>query len=100
MHTKAPHRRADDGRAFLPDPGSGPTHVSDEFAELVAEEFLASATSAEEVSEDVRDELLPEELGGPFLEDRASMEIVNDIDESNPKGSTREPVPTAMRGSR
>ena len=97
MHKNAATRRADDGEAFFPDPGSGPTCVPDELAELVAEEFLSSATSAEEVSEDVRDEFLSEELGGPFLEDRASMELVNDVDESNPKGSTREAFPTAMR---
>ena len=98
MHKNAStRRRPDDGEAFLPDPGSGPIRARDELAELVAEEFLQSATSAEESSEDVRDEIVAEELGGPFLEDRASMELARDVDESNPRDATREPFPTAMR---
>ena len=63
--------RPDDGNAFLPDPADGgPTRVSDDLAEVLAEEFVQAATSAEEQSEDVRDEFVPEEIGGPFLEER------------------------------
>jgi len=102
MHKNAAprRRRSDDADAFLPDPGSGPIRAPDELAEMVAEEFLQSATSAEEATEDVRDELVTEELGGPFVEDRASMEMARDVDRSNPKDATREPFPTAMRAPR
>jgi len=100
MRKNAAPRRPDDGDAFLPDPGTGPIRAADELAETLAEEFLESATSAEEVTEDVRDALMAEELGGPFIEDRASLEIVDDADANNPPGATREPFPTAMRGAR
>jgi hypothetical protein len=100
MYKNAPRGRTDDGAAFFPDPGSGPIRAPDELAELAAEEFLQSATSGEEVGEDVRDEIVTEELGGPFVEDRASMELARDVDGSNPKDATREPFPTAMRAPR
>ncbi len=61
-------KRSDDANAFLPDPGEGPARVDDDLAENLAEEFIVAATSAEESGEDVRDEVVPEELGGPFLE--------------------------------
>ncbi len=41
---------------------------SDDDAEASAEEFVMQATSAEDVGERARDELLLEELGGPFIE--------------------------------
>jgi hypothetical protein len=62
--------RPDDGNAFLPDPGDGPAHTDDDLAEVLAEEFVGAATSAEETAEDVRDAFVPEEIGGPFLEER------------------------------
>ena len=101
MHKKsrqnrAPHR-SDDGEAFLHDPMGGPARTRDDLAETLAEEFLQSATSAEEAGEEVRDELVDEELGGPFLLDRASMEFANDIDASNPPETEPAPFPTAMR---
>lgn len=64
------HSRTDGGRAFLPDPfahGWASSSTSpDALAEGLAEEFLASATSGEEVAADERDEVQTEELGGPF----------------------------------
>lgn len=64
------HARSDGGRAFLPDPfehGWVSSSTSpDALAEGLAEEFLASATSGEEVTSDERDEVQTEELGGPF----------------------------------
>lgn len=102
MRNKRPARkrepRSDDGEAFVPDPHGGPARTRDALAEELAEEYLESATSAEEVGEDVRDELVPEELGGPFVVDRASMEFARDVDPANPPDATKEPFPTAMRG--
>lgn len=43
-------------------------------AEDFAEEFIATATSAEEVFTDAADELTVEELGGPYLEIDARRE--------------------------
>ena len=64
MHRKTAHRpstRPDDANAFLPDPGSGPARTDDDLAEVLAEEFLEAATSAEEKTEDVRDAFVTEE---------------------------------------
>lgn len=64
------HARKDGGRAFLPDSNGGHTsHTRDTLAESLAETYLASATSGEEQAEDVMNELVGEELGGPFVED-------------------------------
>ncbi len=90
--------RPDDADAFLPDPArKGRARTSDSLAESLAEEFLASATSAEEATEGVRDAVLPEEVGGPFLEVRASTEYGGSPDESNPADGAKEPFPRAMR---
>lgn len=61
--------RKDDGNAFIPDPAGGEAHADDDLAENLAEVFLQSATSGEEVAEDVMNALVPEEVGGPFVED-------------------------------
>jgi hypothetical protein len=61
--------RPDDAEAFLHDPGSGPARAPDDLAESLAEEYVASALSGEEVAFDDRDETAPEEIGGPFLEE-------------------------------
>jgi hypothetical protein len=96
------HARADDGNAFIPDPGDGPAHSSDELAESLAEEYLSAATSGEGVAEDVRDAMTPEEIGGPFVETRASEEFSSDDDadlDGTPRTqpALREPFPTATR---
>ena len=61
--------RMDDGEAFLPDFTSRgePTNAAD--AEFFAEQFLASATTGEDMNETAADEVVEEEVGGPFLED-------------------------------
>lgn len=74
-NNKARPTRSDDGHAFLSDPSQGePATTDDDLAETLAEEFLMAATSAEEMTEDVRDSFVTEELGGPFLEYRVPNE--------------------------
>ena len=90
-------KRSDDANAFLPDPGQGPARVDDDLAETLAEEFIVAVTSAEEPGEDVRDEVVPEELGGPFVEVPASEEFDSNPDPSNPPDAEREPFPRAVR---
>ena len=99
---KAPpsHGRSDEGRAFLPDPYDGtgaPARAGDELAESLAEEFVSSATNAEEMTEDDRDRLTPEEVGGPFTETSGSEEFASGSDASNPPDAEREAFPTATR---
>ena len=60
--------RPDLGEAFIPDVARTHEQLIDDEAESYAEEFIASVTSAESPFEDARDEVISEELGGPFLE--------------------------------
>jgi hypothetical protein len=61
--------RKDDANAFIPDPDGGEAHSDDTLAENLAETYLQTATSGEEAAEDVMNELVAEELGGPFVEE-------------------------------
>jgi hypothetical protein len=95
------HKHSADARAFIPEPADhAPADAIDDLAEALGEDFIASATSAEEAGEDARDEVLPEEWGGPFLEVPASEEFDLSPDESNPPDAEREPFPVAVRGVR
>ncbi|MBI2395857.1 MAG: hypothetical protein HYV09_40205 [Deltaproteobacteria bacterium] len=72
-------RRSDDGRAFLRDPESGPARARDDLAELVAEEYVASAIAGEEKAFDDRDETAPEEYGGPYTEEVLPQELMDEL---------------------
>jgi hypothetical protein len=88
----------DDAFAFLPDPRDGaPVRVRDDLALSLAAGFVLSATSAEEAGEANRDQVLPEEIGGPFLEVAAGRELDLEPDASNPVDAEMEPFPTALR---
>jgi hypothetical protein len=97
-----PHRtrRSDDADAFLPDPSDdGPARSNDDLAEVLAEDFLESATRGNDVYED--DDLerpLPDEVGGPFVVTDADQELADDVDESNPADAEPAPRPTAVGG--
>jgi hypothetical protein len=69
------HRR-DTADAFIPDPEGRQAHADDTLAENLAEVFLESATSGEEQAEEKMNELVLEELGGPFVEDTLVEDIV------------------------
>lgn len=73
-HKHGPVRRRDSADAFLPDPASG-SYIAFDDAESMAEEFIASATSAAFVLEDARNELSVDEIGGPFVDDDEASEI-------------------------
>ncbi len=77
--------RKDSGDAFIPDPGAGAAHTDDTLAENLAEEYLESATSGEERGEEAMNELVSEEIGGPFIELSSAIE-----DDELPR-YTREP---------
>jgi hypothetical protein len=92
------HQRSDDGNAFIPDPEGGPAVIPDDLAESLAEDFLQAATSGEDVTEEAADEVVPEELGGPFIETSASEEFASGSDESNPPDAETEPLPLSGPG--
>jgi hypothetical protein len=68
--------------------------AKDDLVEELAEEFVEEATSAEHEAEDVLDQDVPEERGGPFVETTGAQEFAHGTDASNPKGAKREPFPT------
>jgi hypothetical protein len=61
----------------------------DDLAEMLGEEYVRAVTSGEEQGVELRDEPVPEDEGGPFLETSASKEFAHDPDDSEP-----EPLPT------
>jgi hypothetical protein len=99
--TKRPERREppDGGDAFIPDPRrTGVARTRESLAELVGEQFVASATSAEErFEETVNEPNADEELGGPFVEVEAATEYDLEPDASNPPDAEPAPFPSAVR---
>jgi len=66
---------------------------TDDLVEELGEEFVSQATSAEHEGEDVLNQEVPEERGGPFVETSGDQEFAVGTDPSNPKDATREPFP-------
>jgi|HubBroStandDraft_2_1064218.scaffolds.fasta_scaffold645598_2 hypothetical protein len=92
------HQRPDDGNAFIPDPEGGPARTRDDLAETLAEGFVLGATQDEDGEDAALDGLVPEEIGGPFVETSASAEFADGTDGSNPADAKREAIPRAMAG--
>ncbi len=63
---KPPHGnerpRMDDGEAFIPDVARSHARLIDDDAEAFAEEFMMTATSAEDIGENARNEIVSDEL--------------------------------------
>jgi hypothetical protein len=91
------NHRSDDGNAFMPDPEDGPARIRDDLAENLAEDYVQAATQGMEVEED-HDQIVPEEIGGPFVETTAADEFAHDTDEANPEDASREPLPRPVAG--
>jgi len=92
------HPRTDDANAFIPDPGDGPVHTSDDLAERLGEDYVAMATRGSEPLDEELDGVVPEEMGGPFVETSAAEEFANDVDETNPIDAEQEPLPRPVAG--
>src|SRR5579883_133778 len=69
-----------DPRAFIERPRS----ATDDLAEERGEEVVEKATTGEDEAEDMLDQVVPEEQGGPFVETNAAQEFAHDTDASNP----------------
>jgi hypothetical protein len=90
LHAKS-GASVDEGRAFV----AGARGVRDDLAEELGEEAVEKATSGgADVGEETLDQVVPEELGGPFVETTGDREFADGADPSNPEGATREPFPT------
>ena len=90
--------RSDSADAFFPDPGDGPARVPDDLAEFLAEDFVKSATTGEDSEDNDMEAVVPEELGGPFIETTGNEEFARGTDDSNPEDATQEPLPRAVHG--
>jgi hypothetical protein len=64
-------------------------------AEELGEEAVATMTTGEDESEDVTDQDVAEERGGPFVVTTARTEFADAIDESNRRNVEREQFPAA-----
>ncbi len=74
----------------MPDPEGAEPHVPDDLAENLAETYLQSATSGEEQAEDLMNDYVPEESGGPFVEEDTADELDLELearDEQSPPDS-------------
>ena len=92
-----PTQRRDDADAFLRDPDGGPIPFSGSLDDELVEDFLIAATTGEDAGEDLRNQEVPEDHGGPFVTTRASVEMADGVDESNPEDAEVAALPTVMR---
>ncbi len=69
--------------------------MEDSLAEELGEAAVSSETSGDQEAENIRDEDLDEEEGGPFVETSAEQEFAAGTDGSNPADAERETFPTA-----
>src|ERR1700729_414083 len=90
---KRHQQRSEARNAFLPDPEGGPARISDDLAENLAEGFIQGATQDDEADDAALDGVVPEEIGGPFVETSAAAEFAEGTDGSNPADAKREPLP-------
>jgi hypothetical protein len=81
--------RAERDAAFIDRP-----HSKDDLAEELGEQAVETMTSGEDEGEDLADQDVPEERGGPFVVTTAGTEFAEGVDASNPRGAKREPFPT------
>lgn len=88
---KEPEREREPAEALIP--GA----AGDDLAEELGQEYVESATSGEQAAEDIRDQIVPEESGGPFVETSADSEFAYGTDESNPADAQRAAFPTTRR---
>jgi hypothetical protein len=69
-------------------------HSKDALAEELGEAWVETATSGEDENEEVLNQDVPEDAGGPFVTTTGEQEFAAGTDASNPKRAKREPFPT------
>lgn len=87
-----PRERMDAETGLL---GSRGGMEGDDLAEELGEAFVMTATSGEQADEDIRDQEVPEERGGPFVVTPAGREFARGTDESNPADAEPAALPTS-----
>lgn len=84
-----PRAKRSEDEAFI----RGGARSNDALAEELGEEWVQTATSGEDEAEERFSQEVPEDRGGPFVVTTGGQEFAEGVDESNPKGSKREPFP-------
>jgi hypothetical protein len=74
-----------------------PEAMNDSLAEELGEGAVASAVSGDQEDENIRDEDVPEEEGGPFVNTSAEQQFAGGIDGSNPEDAEPAAFPTTSR---
>jgi hypothetical protein len=92
-HYAADLRKKSGERGGEPEGFIARARSKDDLVEELGEEFVTEATSAEHEGEDMQDQEVPEERGGPFVQTTGDQEFAHGTDPSNPKGASREPFP-------
>jgi len=99
--TKRQPERSDNANAFVPVPEQHGGPVDDDLAEYLGENFLASATGGDDSGDALQDDVVTEELGGPFIETDAESEFGASRTATAPDDTIEaEPFPTAVRTGR
>ena len=91
--------RHDRANAFVAEPETNEGPAPDDLAEYLGESFLSSATGGDDSDAALHDEIDIDELGGPFIETDAGVELAGSRDDASEPGEP-EPFPTALRGDR
>jgi len=99
MKKKRAEYRSDRANAFVAEPETKEGPVPDDLAEYLGENFLSSATGGDDGDATLHDEIDIDELGGPFIETDAGVELASSNDDGQ---DTAEPeaFPTAVRADR
>lgn len=71
--------------------------TTEPLAQEMGENFLETITSGEEREPERRDQITPDEVGGPFVVTTAGEEFATGTDESNIPEAEREPLPRTSK---
>lgn len=90
LNLRANRKSGAQGKKHMPD---------DEFARERGEEFIRSVTSGGNAGDELLEEEVPEEVGGPFVTTSAAQEFADGTDEANPADAEQEPLPRVLSES-
>jgi hypothetical protein len=71
--------------------------AAEPLAQELGESFIATVTSGEGQEPERRDQITPDEVGGPFVVTTAGEEFATGTDESNIAEAMREPLPRTSK---
>ena len=99
MNKRRSITRHDRANAFVAEPETNEGPPPDDLAEYLGESFVSSATGGDDSAAALHDEIDIDELGGPFIETDAGVELASSKDDAQ-EPAEPEPFPTALRSDR